>query len=52
MIDDAAKPTNVDSSNVQLSAAAITTWDARPSVGEPWINTQVPSYSNVCRKAA
>lgn len=53
MIDDAAKPTNVAADGVtRLSANPITTWDARPSVGEPWINTQVPSYSNVCRKAA
>jgi len=44
MIDDAASSDD--------AAAAITTWDARPSQGEPWIEIQVPSCSDACRKAA
>jgi hypothetical protein len=65
MIDDAASPSNLDANDVQLSAGAITAWDARPGVGEPWLWKKeeildrfeqglklAPLHSNVYRKAA
>jgi len=34
------------------AAAAITTWDARPSLGEPWLKVKGPLHGNMYRKAA
>ena len=52
MIDDAAAPTNLDANDVQLSAGEIDDWDARPGLGEPWLEVQGPLHGNMYRKAA
>lgn len=51
MIDEAAADTT-GAIYPGGSAAAISPWDARPGLGEPWLKVKGPLHSNVYRKAA